>query len=310
MPDPILPDLRDSLVRAAARRSRTPLVAAVCALLLVAAGATAALRAGQDDDAAVGDAEGGAFAIFERPAGPYDRLPTPDARRVLAHLHGNPKPAVRRIVLWGGQVGFVSRGGGRLCLWAGLGSGCASERQAERRGLVAGDPARIYTPEGRTVVAGLMPDRVLRIHLQGVRKDRDPSRGVFLDEDVARLRIRDNTFRANVPGEREVRAYTLVEADDADQWKLAVSSRSSPRVAGTTLRDCPKPFAVGGAWQVAGVSCAYVGEYIARHFEPHPPPYTIDKDGFACHVPRQKPTNEGERVSCTDGYRRFAFRFA
>ncbi len=54
-----------------------------------------------------------------------------------------------------------------------------------------------------------------------------------------------------------------------------------------------------------------MGDYIGRYFEPHPPPYTIDKAGFACHVPRRRDrSRQGPlKASCTDGYRRFGFVF-
>jgi hypothetical protein len=312
---PVLPELRSALVDAAAaaaaspqparrRRPRRGLVFAAAAAGAGAAVAAVLVTAGTPppDDTAVTPPtpRGGAgFALFDRPAGPYDRLP-PGNDPVYAR-HETRDVTIRRVALWGGGVGYVSRGGGRYCAWGDLGTHCAPAREVERRGLVTGDQSRIYAPPGRVAVAGIVPDRVLRVALTGLRKG----------GDVARVRVRDNAFRLTVPYVEGVAGYTLIEARDADQWSLATLPSRDGRLLREPLTRCPGPYSAGYDWRVSGAPCEAVGTYIRQHFEPHPAGYSIDAGGFACRVAQARDRSGPVLLArCTDGYRRFSFKFA
>ena len=293
----ILPELRAEVLRAAAapaRRALLPRLApalAVAALVAIAVIAVARLADGGDDgrrgEVPAGPRSDAPLRLFERTPGPFDTLP----------VDRGDVGEVRRVVVADARVGYVSIDEGKVCVWGDLGERCTSLRQFRRAGLVTSDQLA-HGPGERVTVAGVVPDRVRWVSLTGVRDGGDPWR----------LRVRDNAFAVTVPYGAGVGAYTLIERNDADQWSLTHST--VPTRDTGPLRACPGSWPAGSDWRVDGIECDFVGRWIRSHFEPHPLPYTIDAGGFGCQAPRQRRHSDGYRVTCSDGFRRFSFRFA
>jgi hypothetical protein len=83
--------------------------------------------------------------------------------------------------------------------------------------------------------------------------------------------------------------------------------------AAAPLRQCPQRAWAGGGgtdWEVAGVSCDFVRDFVFRHFEPHPGGTTQTAAGFTCRIEQHDGPYSALDVACVaDDGRRFRFRF-
>lgn len=94
----------------------------------------------------------------------------------------------------------------------------------------------------------------------------------------------------------------------------AQETDSGREVRKDVLEPCPpSAWARGGGedWAVAGMSCEAVGEFVFKHWAPHPGGTTQVAAGFTCHVQQYGGEYSPLHVSCSanDG-REFRFVFS